>query len=236
MRRGRPAEKAGTDTGGTVGKTRIQTRNEARILDAAQEVFAEAGFRGATVDRIAAKAGMSKPNLHYYFKRKRDLYLAVLRRTLDLWLEPLEELDAEGDPEKELRHYISRKLHLSRVSPMASRVFANEILQGAPMLGDYLAGDLRILVGRKAKVIRHWIATGKINAVDPHHLIFLIWAATQHYADFAPQVTAVTGVKGLSKKHFEAVEESLCQIIFHGLLPAGRGPGRSRDPLPAKQQ
>jgi len=220
MSEGEQMSKAALGTGEPAGKTRIQARNEARILDAAQEIFAEAGFRGATVDQIAAKAGMSKPNLHYYFKRKRDLYVAVLRRTLDLWLEPLEELDPEGDPEKELRHYIARKLYLSRVNPMASRVFANEILQGAPLLGDYLAGDLRALVRRKAEVIRHWIAAGKINPVDPYHLIFLIWAATQHYADFAPQVTAVTGVKKLSEKHFDAVEESLCQIIFHGLLPA----------------
>ena len=221
MSEGEQIPKAAPGAGEPAGKTRIQARNEARILDAAQEIFAEAGFRGATVDQIAAKAGMSKPNLHYYFKRKRDLYVAVLRRTLDLWLEPLEELDPEGDPEAELRHYIARKLYLSRVNPMASRVFANEILQGAPLLGDYLAGDLRALVRRKAEVIRHWIAAGKLNPVDPYHLIFLIWAATQHYADFAPQVTAVTGVKKLSEKHFDAVEESLCQIIFHGLLPAG---------------
>ncbi len=222
MTQAKPAVRAAPDKSTAAGKTRIQARNEARILDAAQEVFAEAGFRGATVDQIAAKAGMSKPNLHYYFKRKRELYLAVLRRTLDLWLEPLEELDPEGDPERELRHYIARKLYLSRVNPMASRVFANEILQGAPMLGDYLAHDLRTLVRNKAKVIRHWIAAGKIATVDPYHLIFLIWAATQHYADFAPQVMAVTNVKGLSKSHFAAVEDSLCQIIFHGLLPTGR--------------
>ena len=220
MSEGEKIPKAEPGAGEPAGKTRIQARNEARILDAAQEIFAEAGFRGATVDQIAAKAGMSKPNLHYYFKRKRDLYVAVLRRTLDLWLEPLEELDPEGDPEAELRHYIARKLYLSRVNPMASRVFANEILQGAPLLGDYLAGDLRALVDRKAGVIRHWIAAGKLNPIDPYHLIFLLWAATQHYADFAPQVTAVTAVKKLTEKHFDAVEESLCQIIFHGLLPA----------------
>ena len=199
-------------------KTRIQARNEARILDAAQEVFAARGFRGATVDAIAAKAGMSKPNLHYYFKRKSDLYVAVLRRTLDIWLEPFAELDPEGAPEVELRRYIARKLEMSRLYPDASRVFANEMLQGAPQLRGYLAGDLRELVDRKAGVIRRWIERGALAEVDPHHLVFLIWAATQHYADFDPQVRAVLGKERLTKQDFADIEESLCRIIFRGLL------------------
>lgn len=210
----------------TGAKTRIRTRNEGRLLDAAQDVFAEQGFRGATVDRIAARAGMSKPNLHYYFKRKQDLYLAVLWRTLEIWLEPLEQLDPAGDPERELRRYIARKIEFSYRHPSASRVFANEILQGAPMLRDTLADDLRSLVHRKAKVIRHWIERGALVEVDPYHLIFLIWAATQHYADFAPQVEIVMGTDRLTKTHFAAIEKSLCRIILRGLLPSEPEHGR----------
>jgi len=206
-------------------KTRIQAKNEAKILDAAQEVFAERGFRGATVDQIAIKAGMSKPNLLYYFRRKSDLYVAVLRRTLDVWLQPFEELDPDGDPETELSRYITRKVEFSRTNPLASRVFANEMLQGAPMLGDYLAGDLRELVNRKAKVIRHWSRQGKLGPVDPYHLVFLIWAATQHYADFTPQVTAVLGVKRLTEKEFQGINESLCRIILQGALPRDQDNG-----------
>ncbi len=112
-------------------KTRIQTINEARILDAAKRVFAEHGFRGATVDEIAQRAEMSKPNLLYYFKNKKALYRAVLERTLDSWLEPLRALDAAGDPETELRRYIARKIEASRRDPEASRVFASEMLRGA---------------------------------------------------------------------------------------------------------
>jgi TetR/AcrR family transcriptional regulator len=118
-------------------KTRIQLRNEERILDAAQEVFATYGYHGATIDEVADRAGISKPNLHYYFKRKRDLYLAVLRRTLEIWLVPLGELDRTGDPAAEIGNYIAQKVQLSRRFPAASRVFANEIVQGAPFLKGY---------------------------------------------------------------------------------------------------
>ncbi len=199
-------------------KTRIQLRNEARILDAAVEVFATYGYRGATLDEIAERAGISKPNLHYYFERKKDLYLAVLRRTLEIWLVPLRELDRNGDPALELGNYIAQKVDLSRKFPAASRVFANEIVQGAPFLKGYLKTNLRAVVQRKAAVIQHWINQGKLTRVDPYHLIFLIWAATQHYADFAPQVKAVMNVPRMTHGQFRKIEQSLTRIILQGVL------------------
>jgi len=199
-------------------KTRIQLRNEERILDAAQEVFATYGYQGATIDEVADRAGISKPNLHYYFKRKRDLYLAVLRRTLEIWLVPLRELDRTGDPAVEIGNYIAQKVQLSRRFPAASRVFANEIVQGAPFLKGYLQTNLREVVERKAAVIQHWIDQGTLAPIDPYHLIFLIWAATQHYADFVPQIKAVMNVPRLNQGHFRKVEQSLSRIILHGVL------------------
>jgi TetR/AcrR family transcriptional regulator len=203
-------------------KTRIQVRNEKRILDAAQEVFATYGYQGATIDEIADRAGISKPNLHYYFKRKRDLYLAVLRRTLEIWLVPLRELDRTGDPAIELGNYIAQKVQLSRRFPAASRVFANEIVQGAPFLRGYLQTNLREVVERKVAVIQHWIDEGKLAPIDPYHLIFLIWAATQHYADFTAQVKAVMNVPRLNQGHFHKVEQSLSRIILQGVLAKTR--------------
>jgi TetR/AcrR family transcriptional regulator len=199
-------------------KTRIQLRNEERILDAAQEVFATYGYQGATIDEVAHRAGISKPNLHYYFKRKRDLYLAVLRRTLEIWLVPLRELDRTGDPAEEIGNYIAHKVQLSRRFPAASRVFANEIVQCAPFRKGYLQTDLRKVVERKAAVIQHWIDEGKLAPIDPYHLIFLIWAATQHYADFLPQIKAVMNVSRLNQGYFRKVEQSLSRIILHGVL------------------
>jgi len=174
-------------------KTRIQTQNEGLILDAALEVFSAYGFRGATVDQIAAGCGLSKPNLLYYFRRKEDIYRAVLERTLTDWLVPLRALDPEGEPVAELSRYISEKLRLSRENPKASRLFANEILHGAPVIGKFLKGPLRELVDKEAAIIRGWMAAGRIATVDPYHLIFAIWATTQHYADFDVQVRAVLG-------------------------------------------
>jgi TetR/AcrR family transcriptional regulator len=198
--------------------TRIQAVNRNRILDAAQEIFAEFGFRGATVDRIAQRAGMSKPNLHYYFKRKSDLYYTVLQRILTIWLEPLEELDPSADPRVELTRYIGLKLKASRDHPSASKVFANEMLHGAPVLKTYLETDLKQLVERKTRVIRTWIDAGRLADIDPHSLIFLIWAATQHYADFAVQVHAILGRDQLDARDYGRIQRSLCAIILDGII------------------
>ena len=206
-----------------VRKTRIQTRNEELILDAALEVFSAHGFRGSTVDQIAAKCGLSKPNLLYYFRRKDDIYTAVLERTLTGWLEPLRALDASGDPIAELSRYISEKIRMSRERPEASRLFANEILHGAPAIGKFLKGPLKALVDDKAAIIRGWIAQGRLAAVDPHHLIFAIWATTQHYADFEVQVRAVLGN---GNGHMAAAERTLLTLIMNGLRPRDQPAGR----------
>ena len=174
-------------------RTRIQIRNREAILEAALEVFAQHGFRGATVDMIAAEAGLSKPNLLYYFPSKEDIHVTLLNQLMDTWLDPLRELDADGEPKAEILAYVRRKLEMSRRYPRESRLFANEILQGAPRIGSSLSTDLKALVDEKAAVISGWVATGKVADVDPHHLIFSIWALTQHYADFDVQVRAVLG-------------------------------------------
>lgn len=173
-------------------RTRIQRRNRKAILEAALEVFSAQGFRGATLDQIAAEAGLSKPNLLYYFASKEAIHAELLGGLLDIWLAPLRDLDPAGVPQDEIQRYVHRKLEMSRAMPRESRLFANEMLQGATRLAEALPG-LKVLVDEKAGVIRAWIDAGRLAPVDPHHLIFAIWALTQHYADFEVQVRAVLG-------------------------------------------
>ena len=174
-------------------RTRIQQKNTGAILDAALEVFSQHGFRGATLDQIAEVAGLSKPNLLYYFASKEAIHLALLTGLMDLWLDPLRALDPKGEPVAEILSYVRRKIGMARDYPRESRLFANEILQGAPRMMDALTGDLKPLVDAKVGIIRAWADQGRIRATDPYHLIFSIWALTQHYADFDVQVRAVLG-------------------------------------------
>jgi TetR/AcrR family transcriptional regulator len=202
-------------------RTRIQQEKRELILEAALDVFSANGFRGSTIDQIAEAAGMSKPNLLYYFRRKEDIHETLMQRLLDTWLAPLRELDDVGDPITELKSYIRRKLEMARDYPRQSRLFANEILQGAPRIMPMLEGELKRLVDEKAAVITGWMHAGKIAKTDPYHLIFAIWATTQHYADFDVQVRAVLGSDRGGDGRFEDAARFLEQLIINGLKPAG---------------
>jgi TetR/AcrR family transcriptional regulator len=198
-------------------RTRIQKRNTEAILDAALEVFSSTGFRGATLDRIAEVAGLSKPNLLYYFASKEAIHTALLTHLLDTWLDPLRALDPEGDPVDEILGYVRRKLDMARLYPRESRLFANEIVQGAPHMLPEIEGPLRRLVDEKAAMIRGWIDEGRLAPLDPHHLIFSIWATTQHYADFDVQVRAILTPEG--DGHFEGAEAFLTELFRRALAP-----------------
>ncbi len=202
-------------------RTRIQAENENRIVSTSLDVFSSYGYRGSTVDQIAEAAGMSKANVLYYFKSKNDIYLAVLEDTLENWLNPLTELDAEGDPLLEIQTYIHAKLKLSRTSPAASRLFANEILQGAPMIGPYLKTDLKEMVDGKIAILKKWMQQGEIKTFEPIHLLFMIWSTTQHYADFAIQIAALDS-SPKTKLHKDA-EMFIDTVLLEGL----KGPNYS---------
>lgn len=216
-RRGVPDGMAIPRAAKTQRRTRIQEEKEERILEAALDVFSQSGFRGSTIDQIAEAAGMSKPNLLYYFRTKEAIHRQLIDRVLTTWLEPLRVFDAGGDPESEIRSYIRRKLEMARDFPRESRLFANEILQGAPHIEDELKGPLKELVDEKAGVIRTWARAGKIAKCDPYHLIFSIWSTTQHYADFDVQVRAVLGQAQSGEGRFEDAARFLEALFMDGL-------------------
>ena len=200
-------------------RTRIQKKNTRTILDAALDVFSAQGFRGATLDRIAGEAGLSKPNLLYYFPSKEAIHTALLSGLMDTWMAPLRDLKETDAPVDELVAYVLRKLEMSRRLPRESRLFANEIVQGAPHLGDELRGPLRALVEEKAALIRGWIAAGRIAPVEAEHLIFSIWSTTQHYADFDVQVRAILRPRG--DAHYADAATFLETLYRRMLTPAG---------------
>ena len=171
--------------------TRIQREKTVAILEAALEVFSKRGFRGATLDLIAEEASLSKPNLLYYFASKEALHAELLSGLMSKWLEPLAHIEPNGEPIDEICAYIERKLELAQKYPRESRLFANEIIQEVTRSQDALDGQLKELVCEKIALINEWIREGKIAPVDPYHLIFSIWATTQHYSDFDTQIEAM---------------------------------------------
>jgi len=195
-----------------IGRKRRQ--NEAKILAAAEMVFAERGFAAATTSAIARLAAMPKANLHYYFRTKQALYDRVLDEILALWIDTAEAIRPEADPKTALSDYIAAKFEFSRRRPQASKVFANEILHGAPRVRRRLSGDLKAWLEAKCAVIEGWIASGRMAPVDPKHLFFIIWAATQTYADFDVQVEVLLDRRRLKSRDFEAASALLRRMVL----------------------
>lgn len=195
---------------------RIRQKNEEAILAAAEEEFARHGFKGTSMNTIAQRVGLPKANLHYYFSNKLGLYVAVLSNILELWDSTFNHLTVDDDPAVALATYIRAKMEFSRRYPQASRVFAMEIISGGECLSEHFSQDYRTWFSGRAAVFQAWIDAGRMDAVDPVNLIFLIWSSTQHYADFATQIGFVTGRKRLSKQEFSDASDNLIRIILKG--------------------
>ncbi len=205
--------------------SRIQDINRQKILDAATKVFADYGYHGATLDQVGDAANMSKPNLLYYYSSKEELYATVLERILDIWLLPLKDLDVTKSPEHEIGAYIDEKLEHSRLYPEASRVWSNEMTAGAPKIKPILETYLKDLCKKRARTIRTWAREGKVADISPYHLLFMIWAVTQHYADFAAQIESMLGKSLDDKRFFNEAKKNVKNILMHGFL--GRTDGKS---------
>jgi TetR/AcrR family transcriptional regulator len=200
-------------------RSRAVAAKRSAILDAALEFFSLYGIHGTSLDQVAERADVSKTNLLYYYPSKEALYLAVLKDILDVWLAPLKALRADQEPLQAIREYIRLKLEVSRQHPQASRLFCLEMIQGAPLLKQELQGGLKSLVDEKSEIIERWIAAGHIATVEPHHLIFMLWATTQHYADFWVQVEAVTGKTLDDEAFFQQTVENVQRVIIEGIRP-----------------
>ena len=190
--------------------------NEARILKAAEEVFATAGFAGARTAAIAQRAGVPKANLHYYFGTKEALYRRLLETILEVWLGMGDSIRPEADPAQAFAAYIAAKVEHSRRRPHASKVFANEMLHGAPQLRSHLRHALRRWVAAKARVIEGWVAAGRMAPIETRHLFFVIWAMTQTYADFDVQVAAVLGRRRLAPGDYQAATALITRLVLGG--------------------
>jgi len=212
---------------------RIRRENVERILKAAERVFAEAGFAGATMADIAERSGLPKANLHYYFGTKDDLYRAVLDNILRMWLAPIASFTPDADPAATLTAYVTAKMEVSRTRPHASKVFANEILHGGTQVDRFLAEDLKALVDAKAGVIDGWVADGRMAPVDARQFLFMIWAVTQHYADFDVQIRKVLGRRTLTRQDFAAMTAEVLRLV---LRAAGLPEPQMAEPQTSEQQ
>lgn len=200
----------------------VRQRNEQAILDSAEIEFAQYGFEGGTIKNIAERIDLPKANIHYYFRSKLDLYKAVLNNVLVMWDSAFDGVDIHTDPAQALEAYIRAKVEFSKKHARASRIFACEIISGAPYLSHYLKDDLQSWVSQKCQVVQHWIDEKKMLPLNPIHLFITIWGATQYLGDFQTQVESALNTSPLEDQDYEALADSLVKLILGGCGLNGR--------------
>ena len=198
-------------------RTDIRRENERAILEAAEKVFAEAGFGGATMQLIADMAGLPKANLHYYFATKEDLYRRVVSGIFEIWLDAAACFDDAPGPVEGIGAYVDAKMDISRIHPHGSKVWASDVMHGAPVIHAYRETTLRAWTAGRIAVIQRWIDEGKMTPVNPRHLLYLLWATTQHYADFGHQIQTLNDGKPLSESQWREAKASVKEMVLRGI-------------------
>ena len=201
-------------------KASIRRENVAKILTAAESVFAEKGFKGASVGEIADRAGVPKPNIYYYFGAKEDLYSRVIEDVCSMWLHAADTFDVTDDPETAIRRYVDAKMDLARERPNGSRLWAIEMASGAPFLQEYLQETVKPWLESREKVLNQWIEAGRLKPMNTRYFFYMIWATTQNYADFEAQINIMNDGAALSDEQFVEAKESVIRMV---LLSAGIG-------------
>lgn len=191
-------------------------RKEQQIVRATERLVAERGFHGTRMEDIARAAKLPRPNLYYYFPSKRAIYRRILTELRDGWIKAFEEIGADREPREAIRGYIRAKIEYSRRRPVPSKVFSLEVIRGSDMLTEEENRQTQALTEEKCAVVERWIDAGKMDRVDPHHFFFLLWGATQYYADYEQQIKGILGAKRLTAAHFEAGVETVTHIVLKG--------------------
>jgi len=201
----------------SMSKKDRRLENERTIMVAAEKVFAEAGFGGATMQLIADVAGLPKANLHYYFPTKEALYRRVVQDIFQVWLKAADIFDQASGPVEGIGAYIDAKMEISRRHPAGSKVWASEVMHGAPVIQDYLETTLEQWTNGRITVIQSWIDRGLMAPIDPRHLLYMVWATTQHYADFGHQIETLNNSEPLTDAQWQAATDSVKTIILKGI-------------------
>jgi TetR/AcrR family transcriptional regulator len=196
--------------------TKIREKKKQVILAAACAEFANKGYAGTKIADIASKIGLPKANIYYYFINKEQLYRCVLDSFIQPLLMATQPFDQYDNPADALTDYIRLKIEISKNHPNASKVFANEILHGAPHLPVDIIAKLTAQTSSAKEKLQHWIDIGLMDNVNPLHLLFTLWASTQTYADFNWQINLHLDNEAITENDYQNATDTLIQVILKG--------------------
>lgn len=190
----------------------MQTSNkEKEILKAAEELFAEKGFKGATTTLIAARAGVTHAMLHYYFRTKEHIFITVMEGYMREMMGELKEIMMTGIHDVELIGKVTEKFfdffcahkdHLALIMEVAKT--QPEILQEfIGELDSHMGPSYRAHKGRTENAV----SSGELNNIDFNDLILNVITVCAAPVLFEPMISNVTKLDEQAKAAFYAARK-----------------------------
>lgn len=151
---------------------------EKAILDAAEEIFLEKGYNGASTTRIAEKAGVTHAMLHYYFRSKEKIFLKILDKTVDEMLSSLSgSMSSDAGLWQTMEKVIRSHFDFMNAHRRYPFLMLNVAETNPEMLEKYkrrITNMVTVEFGRHKERMEKWIEEGEINDIDPLQLLFTI--------------------------------------------------------------
>ena len=194
------------------------------ILQAAERIFAEAGYGSARTEAIAAEAGVNKALLYYYFKSKDALYRAILHdHLMEFQRRVSEVLSAEGSARSKLLKYVSMHFDFISARPHYPRLIHRLVMTGGKPL-ESVAREFFLPLHRKlTALIESGVREGEFRPVDSHHTVLSLAALIVFYFSSSPIWSTVTHIDPYQKVHLERRKEEVLNFIRHALFKNGKG-------------
>ena len=192
---------------------RLTDRKRAAVISAAIEEFLAAGFNATSMDRVAARAGVSKRTVYNHFPSKEALFAAIMRQ---LW----ESSDAGAapaySPSEPLRPQLLQLL-LKKLSLLNNEAFLSlaRVAIAAGIHSPERARDMVARMGEREEDLTVWVraaaADGRLKTTDPVFASLQLQSLVKAFA-FWPQVTM--GQPPLGKAEQKHVAESAVDMFL----------------------
>ncbi len=185
-----------------------------RLIEAAESQFRRFGYRRTTIDDITAEAGTGKGSLYLHFESKQSVYLAVVERSLDRFVEAASHLlDGDAPVPTRLRELVELTIeHYGEDELLGASLFGKAgLVDGdvARIAADHQRTRIRALLaelltrGQREGSVRSDIDVGSASAV----LFEIGWAVVR------------TALEGDSEIPLDQALTTLNQVVGLGLIP-----------------
>lgn len=183
-----------------------------RILDAAQQLFAQEGFTRTTPDKIARRAGMSRTLFYHYFQNKEDVLTAVMLETLEQFDQLFVHVQAQDDSiSAQIRLLVNGYFDIMAAQPNLAKLLLD---QGAFAPAHELS-RYEIRVAQLRRDLLQWARSlSGSNYFDPEH--FLLVAIGAIFFWFLPtpfgRALGAEGAYEHGTRH--QYQETVCTVLI----------------------